>query len=265
LKRFQYTGDERNFQKSDYHNPLAFEWLMLDNVLFDDCDGFGMAMLKGYHQILKIPKKRIYRASCLTEEPNPEGHYVSWVRADDGIVYQLENRVGWARTLRYMRDVVGYTYWDYSSMEAKYIKKDVWMKAEGMVTRTVNETPMGLTADLIAMVKEGRSEKKSSKRVSVKRKPKRTKEIEKAAVISTIKGGAVGMFESVKYINLSKSLMTAAAQGLGSLGVLAEAVVNNRGPIIVGLGAMALLFAVVHWYNRGVTTKSLKTKSSINE
>ena len=253
LKRFKYTGDHRNFKISDYHNPLSFEWLMLDNVLFDDCDGFGMATLKAYNIILKIPKHKIFRVSCLTEEPNPEGHYVAWVKADDGIIYQMENRVLYARTLRYMRDVVGYTYWDYSSMEAKYMKDDIWMKAEGMVERTIRATPKGLSADLLALVREGRATDAVSE------------DGRKALKLSTIKYGAVSMLDSVKYLNVSKTLMTSLTQGITSLGILGDAILNNRGSIGIVIGLLVLAFSAVQWYNRGVTTKSLKSKRSYDE
>jgi len=144
LKSFNYQSDAVTFGKEDFWNTLAFEWFLLDGILWDDCDS-GYVLIAAIILIIGISDRtRVCRVSCRTE--TGEGHFVVWVKSDSNIWYQVENRIRVPRTVKYMRDM-GYQYWHYSTMAPKDIKTNKWYSAEARAAKIIYETPAGLEAD----------------------------------------------------------------------------------------------------------------------
>jgi hypothetical protein len=144
---FHYQSDAITFGKDDFWNTMAFSWYILDGTLWDDCDS-GYALIEAIERIIGLDsnteRKRIRRVSCKTE--TGEGHFVVWVKADDDIWYQVENRIRIVRTVKYMRDF-GYQFWHYSNMSAEHINTNKWFDAEKEAARICYETPSGLASD----------------------------------------------------------------------------------------------------------------------
>jgi predicted transglutaminase-like cysteine proteinase len=137
--RITYEYDSENYGKTDFWNTQAFRWFVVDGYLLDDCDGSGYVFIGMALHVLKIHPKHVFRVSCATE--TNEGHFVCWVRASNGILYQIENRLRQPRTLRYMHDF-GYKYWQYSDMSPANIRKDRWYNAENKVMKEIYKTPI---------------------------------------------------------------------------------------------------------------------------
>jgi hypothetical protein len=137
--RITYAYDSVTFGKSDLWNTQAFRWFVVDGHLLDDCDGSGYVFIGMALHVLQMPPENVFRVSCATE--TNEGHFVCWVKASSGVIYQLENRIRKPRTLRYMHDF-GYKYWHYSNMSPNTIRKDIWYKAENRVMKEIYKTPI---------------------------------------------------------------------------------------------------------------------------
>ena len=137
--RVNYLNDLDNYGKPDFWNTLAFNWLMLDDYLDDDCDGSGYVYIAFCLYVLKMNVRNVYRVACKAE--TGEGHFVTWARASNNIIYQIENRMNVPRTLRYMHDL-GYRYMQYSDMSPNNIKKDKLFNAENFVMKEIYKTPL---------------------------------------------------------------------------------------------------------------------------
>jgi len=253
LSRFNYRSDIRTFNKQDFFNTQAFEWLMLDDYLDDDCDGMGYALIEFFIRVLSMPRHLVHRVACTTE--TLEGHFVCWVISVDSIYYQVENRVMYPRTLRYMRDVVGYTYMAWSTMSREDIKIDRWYEPAQKVQDIIDATPKGLSADLIAYTLEGRGKDEVIDNLTL--------EEAKAGKLSSLKAGAVDMLDSVKYVDKSKTLITSVTQLIAGMGIFIGSMKENSETIAIVAGLVIIGYGVIHWYLRGVTTKSLKAKDDI--
>jgi len=145
MKHFRYESDGYIFNKEDMWSTIVFDLMVLEGIIEDDCDGFGYAIIEFAIRILQINPNRVYRVACAAE--TGEGHFVTWIKADDGVTYQLENRVRKPRTVKYMHEL-GYEYWYYSPMDKKHISKNLWKNAPQKVMNIIYETPRGqLQAD----------------------------------------------------------------------------------------------------------------------
>jgi predicted transglutaminase-like cysteine proteinase len=146
IDRFHYVSDDYNFGKVDFWNTLAFEWLMLDDQLFDDCDGCGMSMLEFAVKVVGVDKSNLKAVACQAE--SGEGHFVGLIKADDGVWYQVENRLPMfgdkPRSVKYMRDI-GYEYWHIMSLNDR---KKKWVKAREFISGAIYDTPDNLEADV---------------------------------------------------------------------------------------------------------------------
>jgi len=144
LRRFNYTTDTIKFSKDDFWDTAVFNVFMLDDAVYDDCDGAGYCLIEGLIRIFAMYKNNVYRVACAAE--TGEGHFVAWAKATDGVTYQVENRVRKPRSLRYMHDL-GYEYWYYSSMAKAEISKNKWHNADNKVAKLIYNTPSNLAAD----------------------------------------------------------------------------------------------------------------------
>jgi len=136
---FKYQSDGYVFDRSDFWSTIVFDLMMLEGMTEDDCDGAGYGIIEFLIRVFGMDLARVFRVGCQTE--TNEGHFVVWARADDGVYYQLENRIGnTPRTVKAMHDK-GYIYWYYSSMERKYISKNKWFNAMAKMKQIVYDTP----------------------------------------------------------------------------------------------------------------------------
>ena len=126
IPRFNYTSDDTKYNVADYWSTKTLLELLYTGTLRDDCDGRGREFEGILYYLCNYHKKDLYEASCSAE--TGEGHYVCWARADDGLIYQLENRIRKPRTIKYMLEL-GYTYWDYRPLT----KIGKWFKADNFI------------------------------------------------------------------------------------------------------------------------------------
>jgi hypothetical protein len=149
LKRFDYVSDGWQFNKNDMWDTTAWKRAMVchiglikgDNGKFQgDCDDFGYAMLGILYYVFGYTKSQLERVACKTE--TGEGHFITWIQANDNVIYQMENRVRKPRSVKYMRDL-GYEYWHYSKMT----NVDKWFNAEKRASRIIYDTPANLESD----------------------------------------------------------------------------------------------------------------------
>jgi len=140
MSHFKYTSDMVAYNKADMWDTEVFRRILICGVLKDDCDGAGSAMLQLAYYVFGFKKDMIYMVACATE--TNEGHYVTWHQCDDGIYYQIENRVRKPRTVKYMREF-GYDYWDYASLTSPMN----WKKAKQKVANIIYNTPNNIASD----------------------------------------------------------------------------------------------------------------------
>jgi hypothetical protein len=141
LERFIYVSDEAQFKVSDMWSTEAYDKMMRDGILKEDCDGFSYFIIEALVKVFQLPKENLFRVSCSTE--TGEGHFVVWVKTHpEGIIYQVENRVRVPRSLVYMKEL-GYSYWHYSDMT----RTDRWFNAEQRARDIIASTPSNLKSD----------------------------------------------------------------------------------------------------------------------
>ncbi len=138
--KFVYTSDMERWGVQEKWETSTYLRILLQTTLNDDCDAMSNAVSGVLHYIFGLPKDNLWQASCRTE--TGEGHLVSWTRATNGVIYQLENRKRQVYTLKYYRDL-GYEYWDYSS----FLKPMEWDKAQEFVALEIYNTPNNLKSD----------------------------------------------------------------------------------------------------------------------
>ena len=138
-KRLRYGSDSKVYGKDDHWNTMAFYWMLLDDYLDDDCDGEGYVHIGMLLLIFKVNSLNVCRVACQTE--GGEGHFVAWVKADDGIWYQTENRIQNMMTVKAMRER-GYEYWHYSTMAPRDIKPGKWYDAGKKAREIASDTPL---------------------------------------------------------------------------------------------------------------------------
>jgi hypothetical protein len=149
LDRFEYVSDNWQFNKDDFWDTTDWKRALVcdeslirgDNGVFQgDCNHFGYAILGILYYVFGYSKSHLERVACAAE--TGEGHFVTWIQASDGVVYQMENRVKKPRSVRYMRDL-GYEYWYYSKMT----NVANWYKADKRAAEIIYNTPTNLNSD----------------------------------------------------------------------------------------------------------------------
>ena len=148
LQRFEYTSDEIRFNTDDYWDTRIFNILMLDDATYDDCDGAGHILIEGLIRIFFMDLSNVFRVACGAETGEP--HFVAWAIADDGVYYQIENRMvmfnNEPRSVKFMKEF-GYNFWYYSSMSKEDIGPNKWYAAKQKVMNIMYETPLNLASD----------------------------------------------------------------------------------------------------------------------
>ncbi len=138
---FTYISDDKLFNKPDLWNTRAFEEFMINGSFKGDCDDFAYCIIEYLIRVFKIPKKDIYRVTCLEELGG--GHYVAWCRITEGLLVQIENRFREPRTLRWFNDY-GYKYTFYAPMR---YKSNTWFKPDEFASYEIYKTPKSNIAD----------------------------------------------------------------------------------------------------------------------
>jgi len=126
LNRFEYIPDDEIFKVSDYWDTRSLIELLLTGGVKGDCDNFGRPIEALFYYLCNYAKKDLYEVAC--EAETGEGHYVCWVRADDDLIYQVENRIYEPKTIRQMLDR-GYKFWHYRPLTVH----DKWFKPDKFI------------------------------------------------------------------------------------------------------------------------------------
>jgi len=142
LSKFNYIGDDKQFKLGDYWDTTAWMKCLLaeEDGWYGDCDEFGYAVLGILYHVFGYKSTDIFRSSCAAETGEP--HFVAWAISEEGVYYQMENRIKRPRTVRYMRDL-GYEYWLFSSM----LNTKKWNKAPNKVKDIIYNTPPNLESE----------------------------------------------------------------------------------------------------------------------
>jgi hypothetical protein len=235
LTKFHYVSDDWQFNEDDLWDTTVWaEAILCDDFFDDDCDGFGYAVLGILYYVFGYSRNQLERVACRTE--TKEGHFVCWVPADTGVIYQMENRVKKPRSVKYMRDL-GYEYWHYSKMT----NVDRWFNAEKRASQIIYNTPNNLESD------------------------KAEFSIAKALRVDKSKHLVKGWFQTVAGVAISIKAML-----LSSAGALASTVQMNKHELsqIIDLkyiGLFITLLGILDIYIRTVTNKDVNAKRSIDE